>query len=184
MGGHTYKHMITLHAQTLTWLNTLEDCPSDLCAHGKVHFAIDEVEFVTPSDGEWTLSAAAIYMLRTLERDHTPDNRVGEHMFPCCGRAMYDVEDSADVLIIECCNGVDFSVVHSDGRVTITSADGESGSVTESEWANAVHHFSDTVRQFYDSSAAKQPSDDHERKGFEKMMKEWDRHHPRSPNEA
>ncbi len=167
--------MIKLHAQSLTWLNTTEDCPVDLCAHGTVYFAIDDLEFVVPGDGEWTLSASAIYLLRTLERDHTSIDQVGEHLFPCCGNGMYDVEESANVVIVGCCNGVDLSVVHRDCLVTITSAARESRSVTELQWANAVYHFSKSVRQFYDSSATKMPGDDHQRQGFEKMMKEWDR---------
>jgi hypothetical protein len=175
--------MITLLAQNLTWLNTDEDCPSDLCAHGTVCFAIDDLEFVAPSDGEWTLSAAAIHLLRTLDRDHVPDNPVGEKMIPHCGHGIYDEDDNADVIILGCDIGVDFSVVHGDGLVTITSAGGESRSVAQSQWANAVQQFSTAVRQFYDSSAAKKPFDDHERKGYEKMMSEWNRRHPRSTNE-
>lgn len=175
--------MITLQAKTLTWLNTLEDCPSDLCAHGRAQFVIDDLEFVAPTD-EWTLSAAAIYLLRTLERDHTPDDQVGGHMFPCCGHGIFDAEDSPDVIITGCCNGIDFSVVHHDGLVTITRADGESRSKLESEWADAVYEFSNAVRQFYDLSAPKEPFDELQRKGFDKMMAEWDRRHPRSPNEA
>ena len=89
------KVMITLQATSLTWLNTEEDCPTDLCAHGKVHFAIDDIEFVAPAE-EWTLSAAAIYLLRTLERDHTPANRVGDHLFPCCGHTIYADEGCED----------------------------------------------------------------------------------------
>lgn len=172
-------HMITLQAQTLTWLNTQGDSPSDLCAHGTVLFVIDGLEFVTPTD-EWTLSATAIYLLRTLEQDHTPDNQVGEHIFPCCGNSMYDVEDSKDVLIVGCQNGIDVSVVHRDGLVVVTSVDGDFRSVSESEWIEAVLRFSREVRSFYDSSAPKEPFDELQQAGFEKMMAEWDRRHPRS----
>jgi hypothetical protein len=170
--------MITLQAETKTWLNTSEDCPSDLCAHGTIRFSIDGMTVVSP-DNEWTISAAAIYLLRTLDNSHTPDAPVCEHLFPCCGFTMYDMDGDDDVFIMGCVNGIDCSVIHRDDSIEITTVSGETRSVSKTEWKKAVLHFSSDVRGFYDASADKTPHDDVERKGFAKMMSEWERRHPR-----
>ena len=75
------KQMITLKTESLNWLDTTNDCPTDLCAHGTVQFTIDDLEIVVPTD-EWTVSAATIYLLRSLERDHPFDNIAGGPLFP------------------------------------------------------------------------------------------------------
>ena len=173
--------MITLSADNLTWLNTDDDCPEDLCAHGTVQFSINGLEIVTPSD-EWTVSASAIYLLRTLERNHTKDTPVGEHLFPCCGFSLHEVDGSDDVLIIGCPNGIDATIEHLDDKIRITAASGDSRTVAKSVWVEAVFQFSDSVRGFYDKSAEKIPGDDVARDGFNRMLLEWERRHPRQTN--
>ena len=162
-------------------MNTTDDCPTDLCAYGKVQFSIDELEIVVPTE-EWTLSAATIYLLRTLERDHTFENMAGGPLFPCCGFSMYDTEDSEDVLIVGCPNGIDASVLHENGAVKVTVQTGESKLISETVWKEAVLNFSTEIRRFYDSCAEKIPHDDVARKGYDKMLHEWQRRHPRKTN--
>jgi hypothetical protein len=170
--------MITLSADNLTWLDTDGDSPDDLCAHSTVWFSVDGLEIVAPSE-EWTVSASAIYLLRTLERSHTKADPVGEHLFPCCGFSMYAVDNSDDVLITGCPLGIDASVEHLGDRIKITAESGESKSVPKSQWFNAVLQFSASIREFYDSSAEKTFGDDVARDGYNKMMSEWERRHPR-----
>ena len=173
--------MITLLPEKLTWLNTEDDCPGDLCAHSAVTFSVDGLEIATPSD-EWTVSASAIYLLRTLERNHTKENPVGEHLFPCCGHSMYVVDDSDDVLIIGCPSGVDATIEHFDDQIRITADSGEFRNVPKLQWIEAVLTFSSAIREFYDSSAEKTPGDDVARDGFNRMLLEWERRHPRHAN--
>ena len=65
--------------------------PNDLCAHGTVEFSVDGVLLVTPEDGEWTVSATGLYLLRTLTDDHTPEASVceGNLLFPCCAFSVW-----------------------------------------------------------------------------------------------
>lgn len=170
--------MITISADNLTWLNTNDDCPGDLCAHSTVQFSVKGLDIVTPTD-EWTVNASVIYLLRTLERNHTKDAPVGEHLFPCCGFSMYGVHDSNDVLIVGCPNGIDATIEHIDDQIRITAESGESRIVEKSQWTDAVLQFSNSVREFYDASAEKIPGDDVTRDGFETMILEWERRHPR-----
>jgi len=167
--------MITLVPTRLHWIKDdgIDD-PSDLCAHSPIHFQIDGKTLVAPEDGDSAVSAAAIYLLRTLERDHTRDNPVGDQLFPCCGHAMYDTGHE-DVLICGCPNGSDVFVTHdSNDTIRLTSRDGESCQVSLHDWRQAISQFSDCVRSFYDDSLPKTPSND-DAAGFAKMMAEWDR---------
>ena len=63
---------VLLMPARLHWiLDDGKDDPSDLCAHSPVRFEIDGVSLLDPTEGDFTVSAAAIYLLRTLYRDHT-----------------------------------------------------------------------------------------------------------------
>ena len=170
--------MIELTVQELTWLNTTSDSPGDKCAHGKIRFSVNDVGLVSPTE-QWTVSAAVIYFLRTLESDHNEADRVGEHLIPHCGHTMWVREDSDDVLIMGCDIGIDFAITRTGQTVTITADSGEEFPVSFNEYSAAVYDFSKAVRAFYDSSAPKVHNDDYDRLGFENFLSEWERRHPR-----
>ena len=95
---------------------------------------------------------------------------------------MYDTDDSEDVLIVGCPNGIDASVIHQNGAVKITDQTGQSKLISKAAWTSSVLNFSAEVRRFYDSCAEKTPCDEVARKGYDKMRAEWDRRHPREAN--
>src|ERR1700722_169303 len=98
---------VILQPVRLTWVKGLADDPHDLCAHGCVDFRIDDNILVDPDKGpKLTVSAAALYLLRTLSGSHTLNAPVGEHLFPRCGHSMFKVPDSDDVLLTGCDGGV------------------------------------------------------------------------------
>jgi len=167
--------MITLAPIRLHWIkDDGVDDPCDLCAHSPVRLEIDGDTLVAPADGNATVSAAAIFLLRTLERDHTEQNPVGEHLFPCCGHAMYDTGDD-DVVICGCPNGSNVYITHDGSTIRLAIHDGRSYAVSLDDWRRAVYEFADVVREFYDHSLPKTPADETESAGFAKMMAEWSR---------
>ena len=83
--------MIEIKAYDLHWLNRVEDNPNDLCAHGSVAITIDEQRFV-PED-EYCVSAAAVYLLRTLDEGYEKSDQ-DEQLIPHCGHSMFEVENS------------------------------------------------------------------------------------------
>lgn len=167
--------MVTLEPTRLHWIkDDGADDPRDLCAHSPVRFEVDGVPLVGPDAGDFTVSAAAIYLLRTLERDHVPAAPVGEHLFPCCGHAMYDTGDD-DVTICGCPNGRNVDVVHADDVVRLTLVDGRTFIVPTDEWRRAVHRFADRVREFYERSLPKTPADDTDAAGLARLWIEWNR---------
>jgi hypothetical protein len=140
-----------------------------------VEFSIGESVLVKPGDGEWTVSAAALYLLRTLSQPHTKLQPIAEHLFPCCGNGIFEVEGQDDVQIVGCNSGIDFEVVQIDDEVLLTAKDGDQHRVTVSDWRRAVYEFSDAVRAFYAASPPKEPEDDWEQRSFRKFLSEWSR---------
>ena len=167
--------MIVLSPTRLHWIKDdgIDD-PCDLCAHSPVRFEIDGETLVAPEDGDVTVSAGAIYLLRTLELDHTQESPVGEQLFPCCGHAMYDTGDE-DVVICGCPNGSNVFITHDGHVLRIATQDGRAFAVSVDDWRFATCEFSDAVRQFYEDSLPKTPANDEESAGFAKMMAEWNR---------
>jgi hypothetical protein len=165
---------VILEPVALRWIKGAADDPADLCAHGDFVFRIGKD---TLSDGlrgrELTLSAAALYLLRTLMQQHTQAHPVGDHLFPCCGFSMFEVPGKEDVLLFGCPNGQDFEILHRDG-VVVRSADGGEWQISWPEWRGAVFGFADRVSEFYAYCSEKQPSPD-DAAGFKKFMAEWER---------
>ena len=167
--------MIILRPINLHWIEGSLDDREDLCAHSRVEFRVGDVDLVKPSDGDWTVSAAALFLLRTLSQPHTKQQPITEYLFPCCGNGIFEVEGQEDVQIVGCNSGIDFEVVRSGNDVVLTANDGIQHWVAFSEWTKAVCTFSDSVRAFYDSSSPKESSDDWEQRSFQKFLAEWSR---------
>ena len=89
--------MIILRPTNLHWIDGSTDDSADLCAHSGVAFRIGQITLVKPSDGDWTVSAAALYLLRTLSQRHTRQQPIAEHLFPCFGNGIFEVEGQDDV---------------------------------------------------------------------------------------
>lgn len=169
--------MIILRPRELTWINDKVDDPFDLCAHGKVQFEIDGVNLVRVEDGEWTVSAAALFLLRTLRKDHTKAAPLFENVIPHCGSGMYVGDDKEDVKIIECPIGINFQVIHVRDKVQILMDDKKPLLISTNDWRAAVLGFSQVVREFYAASTPKTLVDDSDKAGFDKFMTEWENRH-------
>ena len=167
--------MISLRPTNLHWINGPADDPADLCAHSPVEFRIDADALLQPSDGDWTVSAAAVYLLRILSQPHTKRTPVAQHLFPHCGHGIFAVEGQDDVLITGCNSGIDFEVVHVEKDVVVTAADGRVHRIAATDWKKAVCEFSDAVRAFYAASSPKEPTDEFDQQSFHKFLSEWSR---------
>lgn len=168
---------IQLSPVHLRWIHGSDDDPADLCAHGDFEFRIDGDVLSDGSAGRGlTLSAAAMFLLRTLSRSHTKEEPVGDHLFPCCGHAMYDVPDHDEVVIVGCPNGEDFEVDHREGdsSVLVRAIGGREWSVDRDSWREAVFTFADAVSEFYARSSPKRPTAD-DAAGFQAFRSEWER---------
>lgn len=156
------------------WLaNT--DPEQDLCSHGRVFVRVDGQPVVSPDDGEFTLSAAALYLLRTLEQDHSPEHRVGEHLLPCCGNSLIAPRDgSADVVVLGCPSGIDWSVAHERESVRLHDLHGHpaldmartmNATIPIDHYRKAVGEFASAVWSLFDGSP-KRITDSEDRRGY------------------
>lgn len=168
--------MIELVVQDFQWVKGPEDDPEDQCAHGRVFFKVNDMQFVKPEDGVWTVSASALYLLRTLTENHTAENSVAEGnlLFPCCGFVVWPIVDRFTVVCLGCPNGIDLEIVHQGDMISITSSKG-SEIIQKSDWISAVLDFTDSVREFYQSSLPKADIvDAFENQGWAAFWQEWD----------
>ena len=168
---------IELEAHDLHWIKGDKDDPGDYCAHGRVSFRINETVFVEP-DRRWTLSASALYLLRTLEDSHAHSDDVtqGNYLFPCCGFNVFPTtRGKYKLFIIGCPNGIDVHIILQDDLVIVQSLNGKSEIVSFLEWMDAVFGFADQIMAFYQNSSPKeQYHDEDDRIGWTEFWKEWD----------
>jgi len=169
------KPPFLLEISDLHWLEG-GDTRDDLCVHGSAHVRIGEETLVTPADGDgWTLSAGSLYLLRTLFRDHSSEDRVGDHLIPCCGFNMW-VNEEGELFIVGCPSGIDWSVHHTTEGLSLEAPGGTVVVVDEGEWRRAVLTLADTVRAYYRSSPSRRlPAEDYARRGYELFWEEWRR---------
>jgi len=170
--------MIKLTPTQLHWMNDDgSDDPKDLCAHSPVIFEIDDHVIVKPEDGDWTVSATSIFLLRSLSRNHTSKEPVGAgQIFPCCGFNIYDV-GKPEAVILGCPSGIDLEIYREENSYRIVTENNQEFCVSSNDWNKTIHDFSSAVLNFYTSSKPKEPFDEESEKGFKLMMSEWNKLH-------
>lgn len=175
---------IELEARDPRWLCEGSVQLLDQCAHARVRLSVDGLMFVSPDEMEITVSAAALYLLRTLDEDHALGDQLTyrDSLFPCCGFDLYP-DDGSDprapheygFVVVGCMNGVDLSVTTADQSVTLRRADA-TATVTRVHWKTAVLAFATQVESFYERSPARTPPPHaFEREGWELFWQEWHR---------
>lgn len=166
------NQMVEIEAYNLHWLNNEVDPVGDLCAHGSVAIRIEGKRFV-PED-EYCVSAAALFLLRTLDPMYKKSS-ADEQLIPHCGHSMFVNADSPDVSILGCPHGYDFHVQRDGVLVRLEFEDGQHFEVASEEWETAVCGFSDAVQKLYDDSSVKEPSDKVSQTGYDAFRNEWKR---------
>jgi hypothetical protein len=143
----------------------------DLCAHGKVRVTVGPHTFF---NDHATISATALLLLRSLERNHTEEFPLGEHLLPCCGHFLIYTEEMQEVHISGCMSGDDWMIIHQQNKVFLKMDKGIQTIVPFSAYKQTVLHFVDQVEQFYKNSPKKiLPEDDFDRVGYLQFWKEW-----------
>ena len=169
--------MIQLDLHDLSWINDAVDDPNDFCAHGRVALTVSGVIWISPEEGKWTVSAAGLFLLRTLTDDHTPETPVAEmnQLFACCGSdAWLTSKGRYPVLCMGCDSGIDVYVRHIGNDVELHRGK-HRDRVPLVEWRRATLGFCRAVRQFYETSTPKVPRDtDEDRLGWQGFWTEWE----------
>lgn len=147
----------------------------DLCAHGAVAVEIGGEHFERDDEADWCVSAAALFLLRTLTRNHTPSSPVGDQLIPCCGHTMYVVTGEEDVEIQTCITGLNWEVHHLANTVLLRTENGTEEYVSSDEWKHTVFQFADTVEDLYKRSLPKEPDNSYEAAAYAAFQAEWSR---------
>jgi hypothetical protein len=157
----------------LNWIKHVDD-PTDLCAHGSVYVRIADKIIASEKDGDgWTLSAAAINLMRTLERNYKPADFAGQ-LIPCCGFFLVANDEGDYVDICGCPSGFDWSIQHEGNLVRHIADTGEQALIDKAKYQRMVLRFADKVQQFYKDSKPKTlPADEFDRRGYEAFWAEW-----------
>jgi hypothetical protein len=158
------------------WINGELPDPQDHCAHGCIDMRIDDVTLVSKDDGEWTVSAAALFLLRTIASNHNLDESVTEDNFliPHCGHGVWpNDEGKYRVIIIGCNEGIDMEITHVGDSIQIRKG-GTQRTVLQRQWAAAILDFVEQIEEFYRTSGPKDPiENDHDRQGWSLFWEEW-----------
>ena len=168
------SNKFTIELLKTNWISE-EDTQTDLCAHGQMRVNIGNETVVDQSENDgWTISATALLLLRTLERNHTKENPVGDQLIPCCGHFLVFDNDMEEVYIGSCPSGIDWELTHENGIVTLKTESGNETKVDFKEYKSQVLDFVDQVEDFYKNSPEKEiPKDEFDRKGYLQFWKEW-----------
>ncbi len=153
--------VIELKLENTHWIKGSKDDPEDQCAHGNIKFILDDL-IISDAQEEWTVSAAALFLLRTVHLDHSENASVAEsnYIIPCCGFNPFKIEDDRFQLLLMGCNhGLNPEITHQNGLVSVTH-NGQVRTVIKSEWAQAIANFAEEVLSFYRSSSPKLPIED------------------------
>jgi hypothetical protein len=147
----------------------------DRCAHGNIEVVIGD-EMVVDGRQDWTISSTALYLLRTLEREHTKENPVGNALVPCCGFDFWIDPDTQEVYIPNCNNGIDWEIRHERDLVHFKTEKGTTATMKFADYKTEVLDFVDKVDAFYAESKPKTlPDDKADKEGYLEFWKEWRR---------
>lgn len=171
-----HRSALILEVTDLGWLGTGDDADRDQCVHGVATCTVGNIAITTR---ECNLTAASLFLLRTLEHDHTAWESVApsNQLFPHCGHSWVVPGDRFPTLNIGCDNGNDLWGRHVDGAVDL--ALGEAAErVSADGWEDAVARFADRLRAFYDASpprrrSSRSATDAMENEGWDAFWTEW-----------
>lgn len=167
------ERMLTITPNDLHWLAP-DQQGDELCAHGTVTVEDGVHRYVT-DNGTWTVSIAALRLLRTITHDHTPSSLVGDHLIPCCGHALNTDSTTGAIVNSGCDNGLNWWVRHESDAVHVQFDADRSWSGTSDAWCSAVVRFADAVEAFYLASLPKEPTEEDDVVAYAAFWKEWRR---------
>ena len=98
-------------------------------------------------------------------------------MLPCCGHWMLANDDLSSVDIGGCPNGIDWSVIHQDGKIKLVTETGKETLVDMDDYREEVYAFADKIDAFYKKSSPKNLSevDSMSQNGYIAFWNEWRR---------
>ncbi len=160
--------MIELKALNLHWLENIKS-EEDLCAHSTVYLKIGNRIVSDESLGDFTVSAATYYLLKTIKENH--EGKAAIQLIPHCG-TIWELSYENELVMIGCDFGINWMISHTQDKVAHKFED-EIIETDFDEWREVVCNFSDDVLKFYEISSPKIFEGEEDKNAFELFMKEW-----------
>lgn len=148
--------------------------PHDQCSHGRVFVQIGSEILHTEDDTSLTVSAASLFLLRSLQKN-CGFEEFHNLMMPCCGHSIFlNGEDPKSVHVLGCPGGVDWKTTHHGEMVELETHSGSKALIPFERFKNIVLQFVRDVEEFYGSPENKVPDEDvYYRRAFESFWIEW-----------
>ncbi|OJJ23513.1 hypothetical protein BKI52_03885 [marine bacterium AO1-C] len=149
------------------------DNPDDLCAHGKAFVKIDDEILVAEDAGSWTLSAAAYHLMKSFNHNYKP-NQFSAQLIPCCGHVMFIDENTNELCILGCPNGIDWTISYENNQVVHTTQWNKQVTISLEEWKTTLLALVHQVEDFYAQSKTKNlPEEKADWKAYLRFWKDW-----------
>ena len=152
--------MLEIIPFNLHWLNNSSP-ENDWCVYGGFTLTNNNEMIIDAADEVLALSAAVIFLLRTIEKDHSFGTKICEHLIPECAD-MY-VSSSGHVEFINCPFGIDWWMEHSNEKVTLVFEDGREIITSLKDYIRAVLAFAEKIKAFYKEGEPKKFYDEEEK---------------------
>ena len=164
-----------IDASNLHWINGSLDYPSDLCLHGDAVAIIGKYK---KHYKDATVSATALYLLKSITENHYPSEEGMEvQILPCCGFNIYPDANLENVSIMGCPNGEDWTIEHDGNDVVLSLDNGYIERVNIDDYKKEVFKFADLIENYYKKCSPKKLDDysDFDRDGYIAFWNEWHR---------
>ena len=160
-----------IKADDFQWVGGVKDDPQDLCLHG--HVTVQFGDTILEDNG--TISATALYLLKTLSEDKVMAP-YDIQMIPCCGHSVFANKELTNVMISGCDTGTDWSTIHEGNSVRLILPSGQEEVVSLRDYQYEVLDFAKRVKSFYDGCTPKElPKHEIDRNGYVAFWNEWQR---------
>ena len=168
---------VILRTADLHWVDRVVENPTDQCVHGSVELTANGTTLVAPGEHAWNLTAAGLFLLRTLTENNTASDSVCEanYLFPCCGFNPMLVGNGKYPLVIQGCpNGINVSVEHLDDGVRLSADNGPTALISPAEWRSAVLGFVAEIEGWYARNTPRaEPGSEFDARGWAALWNEW-----------
>jgi hypothetical protein len=165
--------MFVIKILDLHWINNIDD-GNDLCAHGHLFLKIGDQVLSDWNSGDWTLSSAALSLLRTIDRNYVKSENSNQ-LIPHCGHFFIPDEKGEEVVILGCNTGIDWKVIHaSNNKIKHILENGYEITMDRDVYERIVFDFTDQIDTFFKTSKPRNlPKDKFDKKGYLSFWKEW-----------
>ena len=140
MPNQEYSSQFEIRPLQLNWVHD-SDGVNDLCVHGLLFLRIGNTIVSDAEDGEWTLSAVALNLLRTLNPNYEGPE---DFVVPCCGEPQ---SHNGKLSLSGCNQGIYWKIINNGDTIHHKLENSEEVAIGINEHKEKVFAFADAVEE-------------------------------------